>query len=104
MRHLAVRAEAGAPQCSAVLKLAKTGRCRAPSHSIPGAKLQRTQLFSCFYKQGEPTAAQRVIAATSGHPAMKILLLVLLLGAVLTMAALGEPQRRRVSRSIHTLP
>jgi len=101
MRHLAVRAEAGAPQCSAVLKLAKTGRCRAPSHSIPGAKLQRTQLFSCFYKQGEPTAAQRVIAATSGHPAMKI---VLLLGAVLTMAALGEPQRRRASRSIHTLP
>jgi len=35
---------------------------------------------------------------------MKILLLVLLLGAVLTMAALGESQRRRVSRSIHTLP
>jgi hypothetical protein len=35
---------------------------------------------------------------------MKILILVLLLGAVLVMAHLGDPPRRRASRSIHTLP
>jgi len=35
---------------------------------------------------------------------MKILLLVLLLGAVLVMTYLGEPPHRRASRSIQTLP